>query len=169
MPLAGRPETPHDATSGVDYPTLADLRYQIRRFLRTREIAARTAGIEPQHYLLLLQVKGLDGRVVPTIGALAERLQIQHHAVVQLVDRLVRRGMVRRRRAGRDRREVVVELRPAAEAVLQRLASYSVAELRREGPALVASLGRLVKRSARGIRSPGARPRRRERPRRSLP
>src|ERR671930_928007 len=114
---------------GVDYPALADLRYQIRRFLRVREVAARAARVEPQQYLLLLQVKGLEGREVATMSMLAERLQIRHHAVVQLVDRLVTAGMVERRREGRDRREVVVRLRPRGENVLKRLADYSVAEL----------------------------------------
>src|SRR5438034_4918067 len=94
----------------VDYQALADLRYQIRRFLRMREVAARAAGVAPQQYLLLLQVKGLRGRELPTIGALAERLQTQHHNTVQLVDRLVARGMVARRRDARDLREVLVEL-----------------------------------------------------------
>jgi DNA-binding MarR family transcriptional regulator len=131
----------------VDYHALADLRYQIRRFLRMREVAARAAGVAPQQYLLLLQVKGLRGRELPTIGALAERLQTQHHSTVQLVDRLVARGMVARRRDARDLREVLVELRPAGEAVLRRLAHHSIAELRTEGPALVSSLRRLVRKS----------------------
>src|SRR2546430_749062 len=88
----------------VDYETLADLRYHIRRFLRVREEAARAAGVEPQHYVLLLQVKGFERRRPATIGALTERLQIRHHATVQLVDRLAQRGMVRRRRARPGRR-----------------------------------------------------------------
>jgi DNA-binding MarR family transcriptional regulator len=140
------------ATSGsrVDYATLADLRYQIRRFLRMREVAARSAGVEPQQYLLLLQVKGLEGRQAATIGALAERLQLRHHSVVQLVNRLAARGMVERRRDGRDHREVVVALRPAGEIVLARLARYSVDEIVAEGPALVSSLRRLVNRSLDG-------------------
>jgi DNA-binding MarR family transcriptional regulator len=137
------------AAAPLDYRTLADLRYQIRRFLRVREVAARAAGVEPQHYLVLLQIKGLDGHEVATMSALAERLQIRHHAVVQLVDRLVTRGMVERRREGRDRREVVVRLRPAGERVLKRLAGYSLAELTTEGPSLVASLNRLVMQSTR--------------------
>src|SRR3989442_8154379 len=58
----------------VDYQALADLRYQVRRFLRTREVAARAAGVAPQQYVLLLQVKGVDGREPPTIPALAERV-----------------------------------------------------------------------------------------------
>ena len=137
---------------GLDYHALSDLRYQIRRFLRIREVAAREAGVEPQQYLLLLQIKGLDGRAPATIGAMAERLQIRHHAAVQLVNRLANRGLVERRREGRDRREVTVGLRPAGEKLLARLANYSVEELTVEGPQLVASLNRLVARSTRGRR-----------------
>lgn len=128
----------------MDYWTLAELRYYIRRFLRARELAAREVGIEPQQYLLLLQVKGLEGRQPTTIRALAERLQLQHHSAVGLVDRLARRGYVARRRDSRDGREVLVELRPAGETVLRRLALFSVQELRTEGPALVATLKRLI-------------------------
>jgi DNA-binding MarR family transcriptional regulator len=133
----------------LDYQTLADLRYQIRRFLRVREIAAQAVGVEPQQYLMLLQVKGLEGRAPATIGALAERLQIRHHSVVQLVDRLAERGMVERRRDRRDRREVVVCLRPAGEKLLGRLARYSIDELTTEGPQLVSSLKRLIVQSTR--------------------
>ena len=132
----------------IDYRVLADLRYQLRRFLRTREVTARAAGIEPQQYLLLLQVRGLTGRREATIGALAERLQISHHGVVQLVDRLVERGLVERRR-GADRREVVVRLRRPGETILQKLARQSIAELTTEGPGLVASLRRLIVQSTR--------------------
>jgi DNA-binding MarR family transcriptional regulator len=139
-------EAPARRAGRIDYATLADLRYQIRRFLRSREVAARAAGVEPQQYLVLLQIKGLQRRGTVTIGALAERLQIHHHGAVQLIDRLARRRMVSRRRSGGDRRRVVVELRPAGEAVLQRLSLYSLSELRTEGPGLVASLRQLVKR-----------------------
>lgn len=132
----------------VDYETLSELRYQVRRFLRVRELAARAAGIEPQQYLVLLQVKGLERRGPVTVAALAERLQVRHHAVVQLVDRLTRLGLVERRRGERDRREVSVGLRPAGEAILRRLARQSMAELETEGPALVSSLRRLILNSA---------------------
>jgi len=42
---------------------------------------------------------------------------------------------------------VLIELRPAGEAALRRLARHSIAELRTEGPALVSSLLRLVRKS----------------------
>jgi len=141
----------------VDYQTLAELRYQIRRFLRTREVAARAAGVEPQQYLVLLQIKGLAGRRDVTIGALAERLQIRHHGVVQLVDRLAERSLVRRRHGGRDRREVIIDLLPAGEALLGRLARQSVTELKSEGPTLIASLRRLMANSGGKSIRPGDR------------
>src|SRR5262245_37236679 len=122
----------------VDFQALADLRYRIRRFVRLRETAARAAGIEPQQYLVLLQVKGMESRAPATISVLAERMQIRHHAAVQLVNRLVRRGFVARTREGRDRRTVVVALLPAGQRLLNRLAGQSIAELTTEGPLLVA-------------------------------
>lgn len=140
------------STCRVDYETLAELRYQVRRFLRVRERAARAAGIEPQQYVLLLQVKGIECRRPATIGALAERLQISHHGTVQLVDRLAERGMVRRRRAEVDRRAVVVEVTPRGEAVLRRLALFSLAELRTGGPMLATALTSLIGRN--GARRP---------------
>ena len=128
----------------IDYRALADFRYRLRQFLRVREVAARAAGIEPQQYLLLLQIKGQNGRGPMTISALAERLQISHHAVVQLVDRLAERDMVRRRPGPRSGREVIVGLRPRGEAILRRLALASIEEFRTEAPVLVSSLRRLV-------------------------
>ena len=129
----------------MDYATLAEWRYQLRRLLGRRETAARAAGVEPQQYVLLLQIKGLEARGAVTIGKVAERLQIRHHSAVELVDRLVERGLVARRRHEGDRRQVVVMLRPAGEAVLRRLALNSLAELRAEAPVLVATLRRLVR------------------------
>lgn len=138
----------------VDYSTLAELRYHIRRFLRTRELAARAVGVEPQHYQLLLQIKGLEKRRPVTMQALAERLQLRHHSTVELVDRLVKRGMVVRRRDQNDRRAVALTLSRRGEAVLRRLALYSLAELQTEGQELLAVLTRLIGRRRRPS-SPG--------------
>ena len=129
----------------VDYVALADLRHHIRRFLQVREEAARAAGVEPQQYMALLQIKALEARPPATINALAERLLVRHHTAVELVDRLVARGMVRRRREGGDRREVRVKMRAAGEAVLRKLALNSVHELLTDGPALAVMLSRLLR------------------------
>ena len=95
-----------------DYESLAELRYQIRCFLSFSEQAARAAGLEPRQHQLMLGLKGLPRGARPTIGELAERLQIQHHSAVELVNRLAATGYLRRTRGGEDRREVLVSLTP---------------------------------------------------------
>jgi DNA-binding MarR family transcriptional regulator len=128
-----------------DYASLAELRYQIRCFLSFSEQAARAAGLEPRQHQLMLGLKGLPKDARPTIGELAERLQIQHHSAVELVNRLAGAGYVRRQRAGDDRREVLLELTPKGEKVLQTLSLHHRAELRSAGPALVDALRRAMR------------------------
>ena len=127
-----------------DYRALAEFRYQIRRFLHFSEQAARTAGLEPHQHQLLLTVRGHEK---PSIGILAERLQIQHHSAVELVDRLAERGLVSRSRAPSDRRQVIVELTPRGEAELEKLAACHLAELRDNGPALIGALDAVIGRT----------------------
>ena len=93
-----------------NFKAMAELRYQIRRFLRFSENAARQAGIEPQQHQLLLAVRGLPDALKPTIGVLAERMQLQHHSTVELIDRLVERGFLFRLRSTDDKRQVLVKL-----------------------------------------------------------
>ena len=127
-----------------DYHALAELRHQIRRFLHFSEEAARAAGLEPRQHQLMLALKGLPKGVRPRIGELAERLQIQHHSTVELVNRLEARGYVRRERAVEDRREVLLALTPKGERVLGELALHHHEELRSAGPGLVAALRRVM-------------------------
>jgi DNA-binding MarR family transcriptional regulator len=147
-----------------DYKSLAELRYQIRCFLSFSEQAARAAGLEPRQHQLMLGLKGLPRDVRPTIGEVAERLQIQHHSAVELVNRLANAGYVRRVRAGRDRREVLLSLSAKGEQVLRRLSLHHRAELRSAGPELVKALRRAMRGTgiANGTRfSPAAGKRRR--------
>jgi DNA-binding MarR family transcriptional regulator len=128
-----------------DYQSLAELRYQIRKFLRFSESAARSAGLEPRQHQLMLALKGLPKGVRPRVGELAERLQLQHHSTVELVNRLSARGMIKRCAAGHDRREVLLELTAKGERVLRELSLHHKAELRIQGPALVAALKRSMR------------------------
>ena len=143
-----------------DYQALARFRYQIRRFLHFSEEAARNAGIEPQHHQLLLAIKGRADGEESRITDMAERLQIKHHSAVELVDRLVKRGLIVRERSQQDRREVHVELTPHGERVLAELTVHTRAELRSAAPALVDTLRELTGRQT-------ARDRLRRRPRTS--
>jgi DNA-binding MarR family transcriptional regulator len=128
----------------ADYESLAELRYQIRRFLHFSEQAAREGGLEPRQHQLMLSLKGLPAGTRPRIGALAERLQIRHHSAVELVNRLAAGGYVRRHRGGEDRREVLLSLTPKGEKILCELSLHHQAELRLRGPALVAALKRAM-------------------------
>lgn len=134
--------------TGQDFTALAEFRYQIRRFLHFSEQAARSAGIEPQQHQLLLAIKGLvQSQREPSIGLLAERLQLQHHSTGELVDRLGERGMVSRSRAPADRRQVLIHLTKRGEAELEKLTACHLAELRTNGPALVQALEAVIRRN----------------------
>src|SRR2546422_2035685 len=136
-----------------DYHALAELRHQIRRFLHFSEAAARAAGLEPRQHQLMLALKGLPKGVRPRIGELAECLQIQHHSTVELVNRLAAGGYVRRHRAGRGRREGLLALTPQGEKGLQELLLHPKAELRMQGPALVAAPKRAMRTTKRPHRA----------------
>ena len=99
----------------TEYQTLAEFRYQLRRFLRFSEQTARTAGLEPQQHQLLLAVKGLPQGRKATIGTLA------------------------------DQRRVLVNLTPQGEEMLRKLSLAHQAELRLVGSELVQSLNTLLK------------------------
>ena len=127
-----------------DYQAMAELRYEIRRFLRFSEDAARDAGVEPQQQQLLLAVKGLPDSLKPTIGVLAERMQLQHHSTVGLIDRLVERRLLVRLRATDDKRQVLIKLTHDGEECLRKLALHHLHELRTVGPKFVMVLQSLL-------------------------
>src|SRR5262245_61267416 len=113
-----------------DFKAMAELRYQIRRFLRFSENAARQAGIEPQQHQLLLAVRGLPDVLKPTIGVLAERMQLQHHSTVELIDRLVDRGFLFRLRSTDDKRQVLDKITQDREGYLKQISLNNLLELK---------------------------------------
>jgi DNA-binding MarR family transcriptional regulator len=127
-----------------DFKAMAELRYQIRKFLRFSENAARQAGIEPQQHQLLLAIRGLPDGASPTIGVLAERMQLQHHSTVELVDRLVDRNFLCRLRSTNDRRQVLVKLTHDGEEFLEKLSLHHFEELQSAGPTFVKVLNSLI-------------------------
>jgi len=127
-----------------DYQALAEFRYQIRKFLHFSEHAVQGAGLERGQYQLMLAIKGIPQGVRPRIRELADRMQIQHHSAVELINRLESGGYVRRERGQDDRREVLLALTPKGERVLGELALHHHDELRSAAPSLVAALRRLM-------------------------
>lgn len=132
-PLGARARKP----SRRDYRLLSEFRYLIRCFLEFSQVAAARAGLTARQHQALLAVKGVREDSLPTVGYLAERLRIQHHSAVELVDRLEEAGLIRREPDASDRRRVRLELTDAAERRLALLSSSHLAELRRLRPALL--------------------------------
>jgi DNA-binding MarR family transcriptional regulator len=137
-------KTSRPMTNG-DYVALAEFRYQLRRFQRHMEEQVRRAGLNPQQYQLVLAVKGLPRGRKSTIGALAERMQLNHNSMVELVDRCQRRGLLRRERNGGDRRQVMLSITGRGEALLRKLGSAARQELLGSGPSLVDAVQRLTR------------------------
>jgi DNA-binding MarR family transcriptional regulator len=144
--------SPTGKQTAPDYQALAEFRYRIRRFLRFSEQAARAAGLEPQQHQLLLALKGLPGEKKRTISALAERLQIEHHSTVELIDRLEERHLIRRSRDKFDRRQVLVSITAKGEEILEHLSLHHLDEIQSVGPDLARVLSRLLSRLSSGER-----------------
>ncbi len=127
----------------AQYETLAAFRHTLRKFLHFSETAAQAAGVTPQQHQALLAIKGFPGRDCITVGELAERLQLRHHSVVGLIDRLVAEKLVARTASREDRRQVLVQLTAQGERTLEKLSALHHDQLRRIGPGLSELLERL--------------------------
>ncbi len=127
-----------------DYRALAEFRYEIRKFLIASERIAHSAGLHPQQYMMLLALRGLPSAKEPTILVLAERLQIRHNSAVELVDRLVKRGLVRRHRSQSDSRKILVQLTSAGSALIEKVVQRRYDELVSSQPMLVKALNRVI-------------------------
>jgi len=128
----------------ADYQALAEFRFQIRRFLHFSDRAVEKAGLERGQYQLMLSIKGMPDDLRPRIRDVANRMQIQHHSAVELINRLEAGGYVQRERATNDRREVLLQLTAKGEKVLAELALHHHEELQEAAPELVAALRRVM-------------------------
>lgn len=114
-----------------DFEALARFRFGIRRYLRFSEETVRGNGLTPQQYQLLLALKGFPGREWATVGELAERLQLRHHSMGELVNRAQAQDLVARAMDPDDARVVRVVLTEQGEDVLGRLSALHRDELER--------------------------------------
>lgn len=129
----------------ADYQALAEFRFQIRKFLHFSDSAIEEAGLERGQYQLMLTIKGMPNGVKPRIRDVANRMLIQHHSAVELIDRLEDGGYVRRERGQDDRREVLLALTARGERVLGQLALHHHEQLQNAAPALVGALRRVTR------------------------
>jgi DNA-binding MarR family transcriptional regulator len=117
----------------ADFEALARFRFGLRRYLRFSEQTVRSHGLTPQQYQLLLALKGFPGREWASVSELADRLQLRHHSVGELVNRAQAQGLVTRASHPTDARVVRVEMTLDGERALARLSALHRDELRRLG------------------------------------
>ena len=114
------------APSADDYAHVADFWRALRRFIRRTEEVARTNGLTPQRYRLLVMIKGaVDGSERATVTSLCDELQLGQSTVTELVSRSEEAGLIRRDTSPDDARVVFLRLTDEGE---RRLAA-TVAEL----------------------------------------
>ncbi|MGY3948952.1 MarR family transcriptional regulator [Aeromonas allosaccharophila] len=113
----------------AQFEALSEFRYQLKRFLHFSETAAKDLGLTPLQYLSLLHIQGYPGRNWASVGELAERLQMSHHATVALLTRCEELDLVERRKNENDKRKVDVHLTDKGREYLQQLAQQHKTEL----------------------------------------
>ncbi len=123
--------------------TLADFRFELRRFLHFSECAALEAGLQPQQHQLLLQVAGAPAGMAVTIAYAAERLGLKHNSAVELADRSEREGLLERRVDPLDRRRAILRVTRKGRQVLGRLSGDHARELKERAPRLAKALERI--------------------------
>lgn len=127
---------PRTTLSKAEYEELSDFRHALRQFLHFSEQAANRVGVTPQQHQALLAIKGFRGRDSVTVRELADRLQIEHHSAVGLVNRLALDRLVKRKTSAIDGRQVMVGLTRRGESVLVNLSEAHHEELQRIAPQL---------------------------------
>jgi DNA-binding MarR family transcriptional regulator len=119
------------AADGNEYVHVAEFRSALRRFLRRTENVARSAGLTPQRYLLLLMIKGApDGSEMSTVTELSDRLQLAQSTVTELVGRAEQAGLLIRRPSEVDARVAHVCLTEEGERRLEQ--AFALLEGERE-------------------------------------
>jgi DNA-binding MarR family transcriptional regulator len=109
--------------------SLAEFRFQMRKFLSFSEIASERCGIPAQQYQLMQVIAAMPEDQQASITYLAERMILRHNSAVELVDRAERAGLVRRESDPKDMRRSLVQLTPQGQTILQRLVAEHLSEL----------------------------------------
>jgi len=111
---------------------LANFRFTLRKFLAFSEMVAAEVGLTMQWYQALLVIKTYHAGEHITVGELAEQLMIRDHSAAELVSRLVRAKLVRRKIDPQDRRRSLIVMTASGNRHLDHLASVHIRKLRED-------------------------------------
>lgn len=130
-------------TADTGLSQLAEFRFHLRQFLSFSEARAEAAGVTAQQYQLLQVIAVASGAGL-SISAVAERLLLRHNSAVELVDRAVRAGLVKRVGDARDQRRSLVQLTDSGREILTLLVGEHLAYLHTSGGGILRMLNPLV-------------------------
>jgi DNA-binding MarR family transcriptional regulator len=120
------------------------MRFQLLKFLHFSQDAADRAAIRPQQHQLLLAVHGMPVNEEPSIANVAHRMLLKHNSAVELVDRTIELGFLRRTHDPTDHRRILLRLTAEGERLLGSLTEHHLNELEEAGPRLIESLRRVI-------------------------
>lgn len=132
-------------TRFVSRNPLVEFWFRVQAFLRARRAFAKSEGLDPREYEVLLMLKALAGRRPVNVSFIAENLFVHHHVAAGMVKDLVKRGLVTAHRSQQDRRSLSLRLAARGESLLERIVNRSVEGLASEGPDIISSLGKILK------------------------
>jgi DNA-binding MarR family transcriptional regulator len=89
-------------------------------------------------------------------------MMLKHNSAVELVDRTIEQGLLRRLGDAADHRRILLRVTPQGERVLASLAAFHTKELEQLGPELVRALDRVLNSNARKTAGAGGAARRRK-------
>lgn len=124
---------------------LAQFRFEMRGFLSFSESAAEAAGISAQQYQLMQVIAAMAEGKGASISYLAERMILRHNSAVELVDRAVRAGLVKRTTDDEDLRRSIVVMTPEGVTLMKRLVDAHLAEIERRGAGIAAALEEVLR------------------------
>jgi DNA-binding MarR family transcriptional regulator len=85
----------------------------------------------------------------PSIANVAVRMLLKHNSTVELVDRTIKQGLLRRTGDDSDHRRILLRVTPRGERILASLAEFHTRELEQTGPELLLALDRVLQAKVR--------------------
>ena len=107
----------------------ARFRFELRRFVRRADRNAAEAGLTRAQYELLLAVRGWSADEAPSVGSLAEHLELRPNSTLELARRAEQHGLVTLHPDPADSRRQLVALTTAGRSAVERAAVRNRSEL----------------------------------------
>ncbi len=118
-------------------------------------MAAEQNGLHNQQYQMLQCVGGMPEDTAPTIANVAKRMLLKHNSTVELVDRTIEQGLLRRLGDAADHRRILLRVTSQGERILAALAEFHTRELEQSGPELVRALEEILGATRRSVARSG--------------